>query len=331
MKFIDFKNNIDYNKLKTVAGCIVNGGVVVFPTETVYGIGANALNEKSVDRIYKIKGRNKNNPLIVLVSDTNMLNSIVKDVNYIHRKLMKKFWPGALTIIFERKDVLPDNVTGGLDTVAVRIPGNEIVLQLIRNANVPITAPSANISGKLSIVDAKVAYEQLKDKVDYIVDGGITEIGIESTIVKVENDIVKILRKGKIQKEDIEKIGLKVEIEEKEKDGNHYTMDKELVMITEGKLKFNEKINAFMKLRENENKKIGIISSEEYYEQLNFKVDKYINIGEDYDTVLKNIFNILNDANNTDIDLFFTQSFENNNNGNIIMDKIREVKNIKII
>lgn len=331
MKVIDFKENIDYSSLKMLSKCIKNGGVIVFPTETVYGIGANALDEKAVDRIYKIKGRNKAKPLIVLVNDIDMLNSIVENVNDIHKKLIENFWPGALTIIFEKKDILPDNVTGGLSTVGVRIPGNEIVMQLICNAGVPITAPSANISGRLSIVDAKVVYGELRDKVDYIVDGGVTGIGIESTIVKVENGIVKILRKGKIQKEDIEKIGLQVQIDEKCTNENHYMIDKELVMITEGKTKFNEKINSFLSLSENENKKIGVISSDEYYERLDLKVDKYINIGEDYDNILKNIFSILNDANNTDIDIFFTQSFENNENGNVIMDKIREVKNIKII
>lgn len=328
MEIIDFKNKIDNKKLKQVAKCIKYGGIIAFPTETVYGIGANALDKNAVDKIYKIKERNKDKPLIVLVSSMEMLNSIVKNINHIHKKLIDNFWPGSLTILFEKKSVLPDNVTAGLDTIAVRIPGNEIALKLICNIGVPITAPSANLSGKLSIIDANVVCEQLKDKVDFVIDGGISGSGIESTIVKVEDGIVKILRSGKIRKEDIEKIGLKV-VQYDNNIYNHYDIGKELIMVSGDEISFNEKINSYLKM--DNIKSVGIISSEKYYNNINFKVDKYISIDEDCSVVLKNLFNTLNDISNMDVDTFFIQSFDDNKIGSIISDKIREIKNIKFI
>ncbi len=329
MEIIDFKEKIDTNKLKIISKCIIDGGIVAFPTETVYGIAANALDEVAIDKVYKIKNRDKNKPLIILINDYNMLNSIVKNINEVHKKLIDNFWPGPLTILFEKKEILPVNITGGSNLVGVRIPSNEIALKIICNTGVPITAPSANLSGKLSIIDASVVCEQLENKVDYVIDGGISEIGIESTIVKVEEGIVKIIRNGKIQKEDIEKLGINVQIQDSFKNFNHYDIGKEIIMVNGDETSFNEKVNSYLEY--NNNKSIGVISSLKYYENLNLKVDKFINLEENGEIVLKNLFNTLNYVSDTNIDTFFIQNFENSNVGNIINDKIKEIKNIKFI
>lgn len=205
-KYLDFKNKQDYSKLKEAAKVISKGGLVLFPTETVYGIGANGLNEDAVKKIYIAKGRASDNPLILHISNMDMLDIIAKDITEEEYKLMDAFWPGPFTIILKKKDIVPDIVTGGLDTVAVRMPSNKIANKLIEYANVPIAAPSANISGKPSGTCIEDIYEELALKMDYIIDGGMSEVGLESTVVKYENQKVNILRPGKVTKEDIDLI-----------------------------------------------------------------------------------------------------------------------------
>lgn len=192
----------DYKKskeiLQSASNIILNGGTVIFPTETVYGLGANALDKRAASRIYKAKGRPQDNPLIVHISNENMLNEIVEYVSEDAKKLMDKFWPGPLTMIFYKKDIIPNEITGGLETVAVRMPKNKIALEIINLANVPIAAPSANISGKPSITSGDDAVEEMSENVDMIILSDNSEIGIESTVVDMTMDIPMVLRPGKI-------------------------------------------------------------------------------------------------------------------------------------
>lgn len=212
-KYINFKQNKNYEELKAPAEAIRVGKLVIFPTETVYGIGANAIDEEAVRNIYIAKGRASDNPLIAHISDIKMLDDLVLEVGEIERKLIKNFWPGPLTIVFNKKPIVPDIITGGLDTVAVRMPSNEIAHKLIEYSNCPIAAPSANISGKPSGTQIEDIIEELDGKVEYIIDNGKVDIGVESTVIRVVDNVVHILRPGKITPEDIEELGIPVYIE----------------------------------------------------------------------------------------------------------------------
>lgn len=212
--YIDLKNTIDYSKLKVAGEVIKNGGLVLFPTETVYGLGANGLDENAVKKIYKAKGRKQDNPLILHVSNFDMVSKIAKNISDIEYTLMKTFWPGPFTIILDRTEIVPDIVTAGLDTVGVRMPSGPIAKELISYAGIPIAAPSANVSGRPSGTNISDIFEELSDKVDYIVDGGECEVGLESTVVRVVDGIPNILRPGKISPEDIKKVVGIVKIDE---------------------------------------------------------------------------------------------------------------------
>ena len=213
-KYLDLKNTTDYSKLKVAGEIIRNGGLVLFPTETVYGLGANGLDENAVKKIYKAKGREQDNPLILHVSNFDMVSKIAKNISDIEYTLMKTFWPGPFTIILNRTEIVPNIVTAGLDTVGVRMPSGPIAKELISYAGIPIAAPSANISGRPSGTNISDIFEELSDKVDYIVDGGECEVGLESTVVRVVDGIPNILRPGKISPEDIKKVVGIVKIDE---------------------------------------------------------------------------------------------------------------------
>lgn len=212
--YLILNDNDDYSKLQNPANILKSGGLVLFPTETVYGIGANGLNEEAVRKIYKAKGREEDNPLILHISNFEMLNLIAQNISDLEYKLMKTFWPGPFTIILKKKYIVPNVVTGGLDTVAVRMPSNKIANKLIEYTGIPIAAPSANISGKPSGTCVEDIYDELASKMDYIIDGGKCDVGVESTVVKVEENSVKILRPGGITKEQIEQVVESVKLDE---------------------------------------------------------------------------------------------------------------------
>jgi L-threonylcarbamoyladenylate synthase len=186
------------------AGSIIrDGGLVAFPTETVYGLGADAMNERAVQRIFDAKGRPPNNPLIVHVTDRQMLDHVAIDVNEKAQHLIERFWPGPLTLVLERSSKIAPSVSAGLSTVAVRMPANTIALELLRAARTPIAAPSANSSGRPSPTLAAHVVEDLGGSIDMILDGGPTEIGIESTVLDVTVEPAVILRPGWITLEEL--------------------------------------------------------------------------------------------------------------------------------
>lgn len=199
---------------ENVARCaeeLKNGGLVAFPTETVYGLGANALDETAVKKIYEAKGRPSDNPLIVHVASMSQLASIAQEVPSVALKLAAKFMPGPLTLVFKKKSVVPDAVTGGLDTVAVRMPRHPVALSLIRASQLPICAPSANLSTRPSPTAARHVFNDLNGRIPYILDGGSCEIGIESTVLDVSGDKVRLLRAGGLPLEKIREITGEVE------------------------------------------------------------------------------------------------------------------------
>lgn len=235
-------NNPEISKVKICSKILRGGGLVAFPTETVYGLGANGLNKRAVKKIFLAKGRPQDNPLILHVSDINQVNSLVKEVPDKAKKLMKKFWPGPLTIIFKKSKLVPDIVTCGLDSVAIRLPKNKIALELIKNSDYPIAAPSANLSGKPSPTSAMHVINDLRGKIDAIIDGGEVEIGIESTVLDLTQKIPQILRPGKITKEKLEQVigNVKYNIKSKKPRSpgmkyKHYSPDAKVIIIKNNK------------------------------------------------------------------------------------------------
>lgn len=189
--------------LEKAAELIKQGKIVVFPTETVYGIGSNGLDEQAVKKLYNVKQRPLNKPISLLVSNMEMVNEIAKDITETEYKIMEKFFPGPLTIILKKKDIVPDIVTAGQDTVGVRMPSGEIARKLVDDAGVPIAAPSANISGEPSGTNLQEIKKNFEGKADFFIEGGISELGLASTIVKVVDGKPVILRQGSITLEQI--------------------------------------------------------------------------------------------------------------------------------
>ncbi len=200
--------------IKIAGKALQNGELVAIPTETVYGLAANALKPESVTEIFSAKGRPQDNPLIIHISKKEDCEKYAKNISDKAKKLMDKFWPGPLTIVLEAKDIIPSVVTAGLNTVAIRCPENEIARKLIEASGVPLAAPSANISGKPSPTSAKHVFHDLNGKIPYIIDGGMCNIGVESTVVTLATNKPILLRPGKISREEIEKVIGDIDISE---------------------------------------------------------------------------------------------------------------------
>lgn len=205
-KYIDFRNNVDIDKLKFVADEIRSGKIVVFPTETVYGIGTNGLIENSVARLYEIRKRPVTKPISLLVSDIAMCEKYTKFITDIEYKIMKAFFPGPLTIVLRKADIVPNITTANMDYVGIRMPEGNIARSLVAYAGVPIATPSANIAGRPSGTNIKSIMNDFNDTVDYFIDGGESKIGQASTVVKVENGVPVILREGSISLKQIKSV-----------------------------------------------------------------------------------------------------------------------------
>ncbi len=195
--------NTDDNSIKEAVEILALGGLVAFPTETVYGLGANALISDSVRKIYEAKGRPSDNPLIVHISDIDDMKKLVTHINDNAKALICAFMPGPFTIILKKSELVPDAVTAGMDTVAIRFPENETAIRLINAAGVPIAAPSANISGKPSPTQAEHVIDDMNGRIDGIINGENCEVGVESTIVDATGDMPVLLRPGGVSYEEI--------------------------------------------------------------------------------------------------------------------------------
>ena len=202
--FIDFKDGISKSELEISKETIDNKGILVFPTETVYALGTSAFNEEGIKKIFEIKNRPLSNPISVLVSDITMIRSLVRNISPSEEKLIEKFFPGPLTIVFDKKDTVPDVLTAGEDTIGIRMPDNEFSLKLIKGTKTPLAATSANLSGKESGTNIESIKEDFGNLVDCYIDGGESQIGIPSTVVRVEEGKIRIIREGTITKEELE-------------------------------------------------------------------------------------------------------------------------------
>ncbi|HZJ78474.1 MAG TPA: L-threonylcarbamoyladenylate synthase [Clostridia bacterium] len=206
--------NSDNHGIETAAKILNDGGLVGIPTETVYGLAANALDGKAVSKIFKAKGRPQDNPLIVHISDFEQIFPLVRYVPLKAFALAKAFWPGPLTIICKKSDLVPEQVSAGLDTVAIRIPSHPIARQIIQKAAIPLAAPSANLSGSPSPTTAQHVFNDLNGKIPAIVDGGRCDVGIESTVITLVCDTPRVLRPGGISPAQLEEVLGKIEMDD---------------------------------------------------------------------------------------------------------------------
>lgn len=205
-KIYNWSENINENELDNCIEVLSNGGIVIFPTETVYGIGTNAYCEKSVEKIYEIKERPEEKPLSILVSNVNEISKYAIINNSMEEQIIKNFMPGPITIILEKRPEVFNYITSGKNTIGIRIPDNKIILKILEALKLPIVAPSANISGHPSGIELNEILPDFENKVDICIDGGKSELSESSTIVQVVDNEIKVLRQGKILKQDIENI-----------------------------------------------------------------------------------------------------------------------------
>lgn len=299
------------------AAIIKAGGLVAFPTETVYGLGADALNPIAVAKIFEAKKRPSFNPLIIHIAKKEWLKNFTEFEDSRIEKLIEKFWPGPLTLVLPKKEIVPNIVTSGNPTVAIRMPNHEVALKLIEESETPIAAPSANKFGHLSPTTAKHVHKYLGDKVDLILDGGKSSVGVESTILQFQDGDFFILRYGGITKEELEEcVGI---IKSKSVDKNpvapgqlpfHYSPNTPLYFYDERYLK--------------KNKKIGVVYFQKRKTEFEFAVEKFLSLTGDLREAASNLFLFLHELEKENLDYILIEPVPEIGLGKAIMDRLRK-------
>lgn len=325
-------------KIYEQAGKILrDGGLVAFPTETVYGLGADALDEKASAKIYAAKGRPSDNPLIVHIADVNALYDLASEVPEKALVLAEKFWPGPLTMILKKQDKVPDSITGGLGTVAIRMPSHPVAAELIRRSGVYIAAPSANTSGRPSPTTAQHVYEDLNGRIDMIIDSGKVDIGLESTIVDLTGEVPTILRPGYITRAMLEEVVGPVTIDKailaEHEDPNlrpkapgmkykHYAPKGDLVIVEGKKQAVAEMINYLTKMDAESGLKTAVIASDENLSL--YDADCRINIGsrEHEESIAANLYEVLREMDELGVQKMYSESFAGGSLGAAIMNRL---------
>lgn len=329
-------NHIDNQSIQEAAELIRQGELVAFPTETVYGLGADALHPKASMKIYAAKGRPSDNPLIVHISKFEDLVSIAREVPEQARKLADAFWPGPLTMIVWKNEKVPYETTGGMETVAIRMPNHPIALRLIEDSGCLIAAPSANTSGKPSPTEASHVALDMEGRIPMILDGGPVGIGIESTIIDLTEAVPMILRPGYITKEMLEEaLGEEVQMDpgiiasdstKKPKAPGmkykHYAPKADLVLVEGETDKVVDKINQLTAEKRAKGLKVGIISTDET--RTSYQADYVISIGAraDEDAIARHLYKILREFDDWDVDAIFSESFATPRIGQAIMNRL---------
>jgi len=323
---------IDLTKIKIAAEEIKKGNLVAFPTETVYGLGADAFNKKAVAKIFQAKGRPFNDPLIAHIADIKELYRLSQKVPLVALKLAKAFWPGPLTLVLKKSKLVSDIITAGLDTVAVRMPADNIALSLIREAKTPIAAPSANIFGRTSPTTAQHVVDDLDGKIEMIIDGGKTKVGVESTVLDVTVEPVQVLRAGGISVEKLKEVIGQVKISKELEEGfrspgmlnSHYSPQARLILVEEReeaqvrevfRLALEYKVQGF---------KVGIMAKEENQNKYNGFEVKIIGKGTELEICAANLFAILRSFDKERFEIIIAEGLEERGLGLAIMERLKK-------
>ena len=329
------EQHIQINLLRHAGEIIKAGGLVAFPTETVYGLGGDALNPDSSRKIYEAKGRPSDNPLIVPVCRMEDLPYLVKEIPEAAKKLADAFWPGPLTMIFRKSPAVPTETTGGLATVAVRMPSHKTALSFIREAGGYVAAPSANRSGKPSPTCAKYVEEDMAGRIEMILDGGDVEIGLESTIVDMTEEIPVILRPGYITKEMLEEaLGSVREDGTMMSDESgqapkapgmkyrHYAPKGSLVIVDGEEARVTAYINEQLERLRREGHRTGVIGTDATIARYRGDVCKSAGSREDENTIAKELYRILREFDDEEVTAIFSESFDTAGIGQAIMNRL---------
>lgn len=341
IKEIDI-NKPDQDLISLFANMLADGKTVIFPTETVYGLGANALDEDAAIKIYQAKGRPSDNPLLVHVADKEDVYDLVENVDDRAKLLMDKFWPGPLTIVFKKKAIIPDRTSGGLDTVAIRMPSDQVARDLIRQAGVPIAAPSANISGRPSPTKPEHIIRDMDGRVDGILVGGPCDYGVESTIIDLSEDLAMVLRPGSITLEMLGEVLGRVDLDPslKNKDDNirakapgmkykHYSPQAQVYIVKADDLEgFAERVDSLCEDNAKKGLKIGVMTMN--YDQHSYQA-KVFDLGGSDTEVAKNLFDSLISLDRESIDVAYVPYFEERGIGVAIMNRLKKAAAYRII
>lgn len=340
--FLD-ENNIDFEIMNKAAEVIRNNGTVVFPTETVYGLGANALSGKAVKGIFTAKGRPNDNPLIAHISNMNMLLYLIgSPLSNEAKQIIERFWPGPLTLIFKKSGKVPDELTAGLDTVAIRMPDDKIALELISRSELPIAAPSANISGKPSPTMAEHVIDDMKGKVDMILCGNKCRIGLESTILDLSGEKPVILRPGGVTLEELESIlgpvlvnrGNVGEKEVPKAPGmkyTHYAPDADMIIV-KGELEdIEKKIQELVRENADKGLKVGVLACDET--EGFYKDCVVLSLGSRTNSkiIASNVFRRLREFDKIGVDIIFAEAFSEEYVGMAVMNRMKKAAGSNII
>ena len=328
--------HLNMEAIQKAGEILKEGGLVAFPTETVYGLGGNALDPAASMKIYAAKGRPSDNPLIVHIADLKDLARITTEIPEGAQILAKKYWPGPLTMILPKADSVPKETTGGLDSVAVRFPSDRIAQELIKAAGGFVAAPSANTSGRPSPTKAEHVMEDLHGKIPMILDGGAVMVGVESTIIDFTETVPVILRPGWITKESMEEfLGCEVLMNTSLKASDHgiprapgmkykhYAPKAQMVLVLgDDQDKVVDHINQLAKEQKEQGKKIGIIASDETKDL--YQADEVVSVGQraHLETVTAHLYDVLREFDHKDVDMIYSEGFEGEPLSEAIMNRM---------
>jgi L-threonylcarbamoyladenylate synthase len=335
----------EIEKIRIAADFIKKGGLVAFPTETVYGLGADALNAKAVLALFEAKKRPLDNPPIVHVGEVENVYKLTEKVPSEAEMLMRKFWPGPLTLIFKRSNVVPSVTVAGLDTIAIRMPRHNVALALLRESKCPIAAPSANLAGKPSPTCANHVLEDLNGRIDAVLDAGPTHIGVESTVLDLTVDPPQILRPGGTPYEDLKRILGRVElhpvaiadrevtIEKARSPGvkhKHYAPNAEVVLVEGEPSKIAGKVKALVDFYKQENKKVGVLTTDENFGYYRADVVKSLGSRKNLTVIANNLFRLLREFDSEKVDVIIAEGLPLEGLGLAVMNRLRKAAGYKI-
>lgn len=329
------KTHMNRDVIEKAGDILKKGGLVAFPTETVYGLGADALNEEAAQKIYAAKGRPSDNPLIVHIADMEALDRITEEVPEAAQKAAEAFWPGPLTMILKKSREVPKGTTGGLDTVAVRMPDHEIAREIIRAGGGYIAAPSANTSGRPSPTEAGHVASDMEGRIDMIIDGGAVEIGVESTILDMTVMPPMILRPGAVTEEMLEELIGEVDVDKTLIDPDskkapkapgmkyrHYAPKAELVVV-DGRIEaVVDEINRLAKEKEEAGSKVGIIGTQETVGRYKAGNIKCIGTRTDESTIASHLYGILREFDSDGAEFIYSEAFAAEGIGSAVMNRL---------